>query len=50
MRKGGWEREDWKGKSLVVLIFGLPNDMRIEFKKKRNEAGLYRFAIGKVKT
>ena len=48
MRKGGWERKYWKGESLAVLIFGVPRDMtRIEFKKKGNEVGLYRFAIGK---
>ena len=47
--KGGWERKDWKGKSPVVLIFGVPSDMtRIEFKTKCDEVGLYYFAIGKV--
>ena len=47
-RRGGWERKDWEGKSLVVLIFGVPSDMtRIQFKKKCDEAGLYCFAIGK---
>ena len=48
MRKRGWERKDWNGKSLVVLIFGVSSDMtRIEF-KKCNEVGLYCSAIGKV--
>ena len=39
----------WKGKVLVVLIFGVPGDMaRIEFKRKYDEVGLQCFAIGKV--
>ena len=38
--------KDWKGKSVVVLIFGVPSDMtRIENKKKRDKVGLYCLAI-----
>ena len=49
MRQGGWRKNDWKGKVLVVLVFGVPSDMtRIEFKRKCDEVGLYCFAIGKV--
>ena len=39
-RQGGWRKNDWKGKVIVVLIFGVPSNMtRIEFKKRRNEVG-----------
>ena len=42
MRQGGWRKNDWKGKVLVVLVFGVPSDMtRIEFKRKCDEVGLY---------
>ena len=49
MRQDGWRKNDWKGKVLVVLVFGVPSDMtRIEFKRKCDEVELYCFAIGKV--
>ena len=49
MRKGGWERKTWKGKSLAVLIFGVLSDTTIiEFKKKCNEVGLYCFCNRKI--
>ena len=49
VRPGGWNKKDWQGKVLIVLIFGVSSDMtRIEFKRKREEVGLYCFAIGNV--
>ena len=49
MRQGRWGKNDWQGKVLVVLIFGVPSQMtRIEFKRKCEEVGLYGFAIGNV--
>ena len=46
VRQGGWRKVDWKGRVLVVLIFGVPSDMtRIEFRRKCDEVGLYFFAI-----
>ena len=49
-RRGGGRNKHWQGKVLVVLIFGVPTSytMRFEFKRKRDEARLYCFAIGKV--
>ena len=42
VRQGGWRKNDWKGKILVVLVFGVPSDMtRIEFKRKCDELCLY---------
>ena len=40
MRQGGRRKNDWKGKVLVVLVFGVPSDSgmtRIEFERKREE-------------
>ena len=49
VRQGGWSKKDWQGKVLAVLIFGVPSDMmRIEFKRKCDEVGLYCFAIRNV--
>ena len=46
----GGEKNNWKGKAFVVLIFGVPSDMtRIEFKRKCDDVGLYCFALGKVR-
>ena len=25
VRQGGWSKKDWKGKVLVVLVFGVPS-------------------------
>ena len=45
VRQGGRTKNEWKGKVLVVLAFGVPSDMtRIEFKRKCDEVGLYCFA------
>ena len=44
--QGGSRRKYWQGKALVVLTFGAPSDMtRIDFKGKRDEVGLYCFAV-----
>ena len=49
VRQGGRTKNEWKGKVLVVLAFGVPSDMtRIEFKRKCDEVGLYCFAVEKV--
>ena len=45
----GGKKNDWKGKVLLLLIFGVPSDMtRVEFKRNCDEVGLYCFAIEKV--
>ena len=45
-RRGGWGNKDWQGEVLVALIFGVLSGMtRIEFMRKCDEVGVYRFAI-----